>query len=68
MKLYTIHCPKCIVLETKLKNKNIDYEEIVDENIIQAVGITDIPVLELDDGNRLSFAEANKYINSLGAQ
>lgn len=65
MKLFTIHCPKCKVLETKLKQKNIKYEEITDENIIEKERLDEIPILELDNGERLKFAEANKYINSL---
>lgn len=67
MRLFTIHCPKCKVLETKLKQKNIDYEEILDEEIIKKEGIDELPILELDDGTRLSFIEANKYVNSLAS-
>lgn len=65
MKLYTIHCPKCRVLETKLKQKNIGYEEVSDEKRLLELGLSDMPMLELDNGERLAFVEANKYINSL---
>lgn len=65
MKLYTTHCPKCKVLETKLNQKNIKYEEISDIEKIKEKGIDELPVLELDDNQLLSFALANKYINSL---
>ena len=65
MKLYTTHCPKCKVLETKLNQKNIDYEEIDDIDTIKQKGIEELPVLELDDGQLLPFVLANKYINSL---
>lgn len=65
MKLYTIHCPKCRVLETKLKQKNIEYEEVSDEKKLLELGLSDMPMLELDNGERLTFVEANKYINSL---
>lgn len=65
MKLYTTHCPKCKVLEIKLKQKNIDYEEVEDVNTLQQLGFTEVPILELDSGERLPFVEANKYINSL---
>lgn len=67
MKLYTTHCPKCKVLETKLAQKNIKYEEIEDTTKLQELGIQEVPVLELDDGTMLSFVEANKYINNLEA-
>ena len=65
MKLFTIHCPKCKVLETKLKQKNIKYEEITDTQLIEKEGINELPILELDDKTRLSFVDANKYINSI---
>ena len=65
MKLYTTHCPKCKVLETKLNQKNIKYEEISDIEKIKEKGIEELPVLELDDNQLLSFVLANKYINSL---
>ena len=65
MKLYTIHCPKCRVLETKLKQKNIEYEEISDEKKLLELGLSDMPMLELDSGELLTFLEANNYINSL---
>lgn len=65
MKLYTIHCPKCRVLETKLKQKNIEYEEISDEKKLLELGLSDMPMLELDSGELLTFVGANNYINSL---
>lgn len=67
MKLYTTHCPKCKVLETKLNQKNIIYESMEDTKVIQDKGFDQLPILELDNGEVLSFVEANKYINSLEA-
>ena len=67
MKLYTTHCPKCKVLETKLKKKNIPYEEIEDIDIIQKKGFDNLPILELDNGDLLDFVTANKFVNSLEA-
>ena len=34
IKLYSTHCPKCIVLEKKLQQKNIPFEEINDVEIM----------------------------------
>ena len=65
MKLYTTHCPKCKVLETKLNQKNIKYEEIDDINIMQEKGFDTLPILELDNNDLLDFVRANKYINNL---
>lgn len=64
MKLYTTHCPKCMVLESKLKDKGIEYEEITDVDVMLEKGFQQAPVLEVD-GEIMDFPTANKYINSL---
>jgi glutaredoxin-related protein len=61
--LYTTHCPKCRVLETKLKSKNINYVEETDETIMQKKNIEFLPMLEVD-GNLMDFATANVFINN----
>ena len=33
--LYSTHCPRCNVLEKKLQQKNISYEEVNDVNIME---------------------------------
>jgi len=66
MTLYSTGCPKCKVLETKLKMKNIDYEISNDIDLLVRNGIMSAPVLEVD-GEFLLFADANKYVNSLEA-
>lgn len=63
--LYSTGCPKCNVLKTKLKQKNIPYEEITDVEEMQRLGITNVPVLKISDTEMLSFVEANQYINKL---
>lgn len=63
VKLYTTHCPKCNVLENKLKSKNIDYIEITDTNIIIEKGYMSVPVLEVDD-KIMNFTDANTWINN----
>lgn len=63
--LYSTGCPKCNVLKTKLKQKNIPYEEITDVEEMQRLGITNVPVLKISDAEMLSFVEANQYINKL---
>ena len=64
MKLYTTHCSKCNVLQKKLdaKGKKYDIEENV--KIMQELGITSLPVLEVD-GELKKFEDAIKYVNSL---
>lgn len=61
--LYTIDCPKCKVLEMKLEQKNIPYEKEKDIETMKALGIMTAPVLGLEDGSILQFADAVKYIN-----
>jgi glutaredoxin len=60
--LYTTGCPKCKVLEAKLKQKGLEYKEITDINEIANKGFMTVPVLEVD-GKILNFTEANTWIN-----
>ena len=59
---YTIHCPKCDVLEKKLNNKKIEYTMITDTGVMQQKGFDTMPVLEID-GKTMPFAEAVKWVN-----
>ena len=62
--LYSTGCPRCNVLETKLKNKGIDFEEINDTELMIGKGFDSVPILEVD-GNYMDFGKANEFINSL---
>ena len=62
--LYSTHCPRCNVLEKKLKTKNISYEEINDLKVMEEKGFLEVPVLEAD-GEIMNFKEANDWINKL---
>lgn len=62
--LYTIDCPKCKVLEQKLKSKNIKYKTFTDVNEMIRKGLSTMPMLEVD-GNILSFSEAVKWVNEV---
>lgn len=61
--LYTTGCPKCEVLKKKLKAKNIEYVENNNVENMESLGIDQVPVLSVD-GNLMSFAEANNWINN----
>ena len=63
---YTIDCPKCRVLESKLKAKKVIFEECRDIEIMQEKGFENAPMLEVD-GTTMSFGEAVKWINNLEA-
>lgn len=60
--LYTTHCPKCKVLETKLKLKNIDFKEETNIEEMESLGFTTAPVLKVDD-KFMDFGEAIKWVN-----
>lgn len=63
VKLYSTHCPKCIVLEKKLNQKNISFEEINDIDVMAEKGFMQAPMLEVD-GEVMDFKQANDWINN----
>lgn len=60
--LYTTHCPRCVVLESKLKQKNIKYTSCEDIDIMTEKGFMQAPMLEVDD-KVMDFKTANDWIN-----
>ena len=65
MVLYTKNdSPRCDMLKTKLRAKNIAFVEINDEDTIEALGIEFLPVLRVDD-ELMELGKANDFINSL---
>ena len=63
IKLYTTHCPKCIILEKKLDTKGIEYEMITDEEVMIDKGFMSAPMLEVD-GEVMNFKQANDWVNN----
>ncbi|MBQ8570298.1 MAG: hypothetical protein IJ444_02170 [Kiritimatiellae bacterium] len=61
--LFSTHCPKCNVLESKLKQKNIDYEEVNDVDAMVQKGFTTVPMLEVD-GVVYDFKQAVEWIGA----
>ena len=59
--LYSTHCPKCNVLEKKLKAAGIEYEEINDVNIMLEKGLQSAPNLEVN-GQIMDFTQATNWI------
>ena len=53
IKFYTSHCPKCKILKKLMDDKNIEYEEIDDENIYLEIAdknnIVSMPFAEIDE-------------------
>ena len=62
--LYTIHCPKCNVLEKKLQGKNIKFEIIDDERTLieQGFASKNFPLLLVDD-KLMEYTEAVAWVN-----
>lgn len=61
--LYSTHCPKCKVLEMKLKQKNLSYTEVDDVDTMLNKGIKAAPYLEVD-GELMDFNTAVKWVNN----
>ena len=62
--LYTTGCPRCHVLETKLKQKNVEYAECNDVEEMEKKGISSVPCLGVD-GELMDFGNAVKWVNAL---
>lgn len=60
--LYSTGCPKCKVLEKKLQDKGISYGIKSDIEEMTALGITQVPVLKVND-KLLQFKEAVDWVN-----
>ena len=63
--LWSTHCPRCKVLETKLKQKNIEFEENNSVEEMTAKGFKEAPKLEVD-GVVMDFKEAVEWIKTYG--
>lgn len=63
--LYTIHCPKCNVLEKKLASKNIDFTISEDIETMMNKGFKSAPMLEVN-GTAYDFSQAVKWVNTIG--
>ena len=60
---YSTHCPRCKVLEMKLKKKNINYTEVNDVQEMLSLGIKTAPALFVN-GAIMDFGQAVKWINA----
>ena len=58
---HSSHCPRCLVLEKKLKEKGIQYEENNDVQVMLNKGLEMAPALEID-GKMLDYKEAVAWI------
>lgn len=63
IKLYTINCPACNVLERKLQKKRIPHTIITDKETFDTLNIEIFPALQINDGPIMSFKEAVDWVN-----
>lgn len=61
--LFTTHCPKCEVLASKLKTRNIPYTIVDNTDELIALGFTQSPMLKVSD-QTFGFVDAIKWVNS----
>ena len=60
---YTIDCPKCKVLKTKLDQHKIPYVENHDLDEMTSLGLRSAPALKVD-GKVMKFFDAVKWVNN----
>lgn len=56
--LYSSNCPRCKVIESKLKTNSMNYIVNSDTNEMRSKGFTEVPMIQLPDGTILNFHEA----------
>lgn len=61
---YSTHCPKCKVLELKMKKAGLNYTEVDDVDEMMKLGLKSAPYLNVD-GQMLDFAAANKFLKGV---
>ena len=61
---YSTNCPKCKVIETKLKQKEINFTTCTDVDEMLNKGIKSAPALGLEDGTILNFSDAVRWVNN----
>lgn len=62
--LYSTGCPRCKVLEAKLKQKNVEFTVCSDVNVMEGKKISSVPCLGVDE-EILDFGKAVKWVNGL---
>lgn len=61
--LYSNDCPRCKLLEQRLKEKGIEYEKTDNFDYLISLNVSSVPMLKIDELTILPFELAMKYIN-----
>lgn len=62
--LYSNGCPRCKILEQKLKEKKITFNKIDDINEMTSLGLDSVPWIKIN-GNMMNFADSLNWLNNL---
>ena len=60
--LYSTHCPCCETLEERLREAEIEYTVFSATDQILALGITHVPILEIN-GQKLNYPASIRWLN-----
>lgn len=63
--LYTIDCPKCKILEKKLKEAGVAYDRCTDVSVMEQKGLDFLPALEVNN-EIIGFKKAITWVNERG--
>jgi len=64
IKLYSTHCPRCLVLEKKLDQAGIEFELVTEFDVkaMREKGFMGAPILQVGN-DFMDFTKANTWIN-----
>lgn len=62
--LYSTGCIQCLMIEKKMKEKEIDFQVDSNKNTMAKLGINKVPVLRIDDVLITDILTINKTINN----
>jgi len=60
--LYTTGCPKCRILEGKLKAAGIDFDVVTDIEEMKNLGIISAPAMMVGKAGPLDFSQAIRWV------
>ena len=61
--LYSTNCPKCVVLEHRLKDACLEFEICRDMELMHKKGFVSAPMLEVNEST-MNFVDAIQWLNS----
>ena len=64
--LFSTGCPRCKILEKKMEDNNISYTKNDNIEEMLSLGIEEVPVVKLENGQLLNFMTCNLLLNEKG--